>query len=111
MAPVSVLLGSFGICTRDPGALLTITSSITISLPSPWEGDVTAARLSEEAKRGALWIARAGRCRLEIFHDSAEEDTQALPKETEQIVSQQLACAVEQCPVSGIGLYNMLESF
>ena len=100
MAPISVLLGSFGVCTRGSGPSLTITSSISLALPDNWEANVSAADLFEEVEKGNLWIARAGTCSLEIIHDFNQEGTPALPQDTHRDVPRQLAAAVEHCPVS-----------
>lgn len=66
MAPdKTVDIGSFSIASKvDTDFALTVSSSMSLSLPEHFADHPTAVDLRDQVKAGALWLTRAGSCRL-----------------------------------------------
>ena len=97
MLDVSVDLGSIKIAGKKPSLSLTISSSITITLPLSWPETPTADELCQASTAGKIWISKAGSCQIDILtrvndelHDSIFE-----PNTMAAIVN-----LTSECPVS-----------
>jgi hypothetical protein len=97
MLDVSMDLGSIKVAGKKPSLFLTISSSITITLPLSWPETPTTDELFQASTAGKIWISKAGSCQIDILtrvndelHDSVFE-----PSTMAAIVN-----LASECPVS-----------
>lgn len=85
MAPEKTVdVGTFSIASKaDKNFVLTVSTSMTLSLPDHFPDHLTANELRDQVRAGALWLTRARSCRiiLAILFEpptevSVEEDAQ-----------------------------------
>lgn len=81
MAPEkSVDIGTFSIASKvDKNLALTVSTSMTLSLPDHFVDHLTANELRDQVQAGALWLTRASSCRLTLdiqFERPAEMSVQ-----------------------------------
>ena len=85
MAPEKTVdIGSFSIASRlDKEFALTVSTSMSISLPDHFADQLTGVDLRDQVQAGALWLTRASSCRLTLVTHfdypaemSAQEDAQ-----------------------------------
>lgn len=85
MAPEKTVdVGRFSIASNaDKHFALTVSTSMTLSLPDHFPEHLTANELRDQVQAGALWLTRASSCRLTLaiqFEPPGEvpvgEDTQ-----------------------------------
>ncbi|KAJ0125167.1 hypothetical protein J7T55_006511 [Diaporthe amygdali] len=69
-------VGSFSIASNiDMNFALTVSTSMSLALPEHFPENLTATDLRDKVQAGALWITRAGSCRLTLavhFEDPAD---------------------------------------
>ncbi|KAH6850907.1 hypothetical protein B0I37DRAFT_429233 [Chaetomium sp. MPI-CAGE-AT-0009] len=80
MLTVSVDLGRIKVAGKTPNLSLTLSSSCTVALPSPWTDSPSAKELSQATSAGEIWISKAGSCQVEILTLINDElpDTESL---------------------------------
>ncbi|KAG8160575.1 hypothetical protein KVR01_010111 [Diaporthe batatas] len=68
MAPEKTIdVGRFGIASKaDKDFVLTVSTSVTLSLPDHFPDHLTANALRDQVQAGALWLTRARSCRLTL---------------------------------------------
>lgn len=68
MAPdKTVDIGSFSIASKvDKDFALTVSTSMSLSLPEHLADNLTAKDLRDQVKSGALWLTRASSCRVTL---------------------------------------------
>ncbi|ROV97703.1 hypothetical protein VMCG_07364 [Cytospora schulzeri] len=74
---VTVDLGSFTICSHtDEDFCLTVSTTVSLSLPDSFASSPTAIELRDQVKAGSLWVTRAGSCRfdLSIYFEELGDD-------------------------------------
>lgn len=88
MAPEKTVdTGSFSIASRvDKDFALTVSTSMTLSLPDHLADNLTADELRDQVQAGALWLTRASSCRLTLaihFERPAEMSVQGDAQRTQ----------------------------
>jgi hypothetical protein len=66
MLAVSVDLGTIKVAGKTPNLSLTLSSSVTIALPSSWSETPTAEELCHASSTGRIWISKAGSCQVDM---------------------------------------------
>lgn len=111
MAPEKTIdVGRFGIASKaDMNFSLTVSTSMTLSLPDHFPDHLTANELRDQVQAGALWLTRARSCRLTLaihFEPPTEVSVQEDARWRQLIVEKFQSLQVGHLPSMDISICN-----